>query len=166
MLRNLCITAVAGLYLMACAQQPGPYGYGSGPQVNKETVGGVIGAAGGAVAGAQFGKGSGQVASIAAGTLLGAMIGSSIGQTLDNMDRLYHEQAAQRALETARSGTAVSWNNPDSGHTGSVTPLNVIQRPDGEYCREYSQTISVGGKSEDAYGTACRQPDGSWKIAN
>jgi len=22
----------------------------------------------------------------------------------------------------------------------------------------------IGGKNEKAYGTACRQPDGSWKV--
>jgi len=24
--------------------------------------------------------------------------------------------------------------------------------------------VIVGGQEEQAYGTACRQPDGSWKI--
>ena len=33
----------------------------------------------------------------------------------------------------------------------------------GEQCREFQQTITIGGKTEKAYGTACRQPDGTWK---
>jgi len=33
-------------------------------------------------------------------------------------------------------------------------------------CREYQQTITVGGRTERAYGTACKQADGSWKIIN
>ena len=24
--------------------------------------------------------------------------------------------------------------------------------------------VTIGGKDEKAYGTACRQPDGSWKV--
>ena len=32
------------------------------------------------------------------------------------------------------------------------------------YCREYQHTVTIDGKQEKAYGTACRQPDGSWKI--
>jgi surface antigen len=36
----------------------------------------------------------------------------------------------------------------------------------GAYCREYQTTVTVGGKSEQAYGTSCRQPDGSWQIVN
>ena len=34
----------------------------------------------------------------------------------------------------------------------------------GEYCRECQQTVVIGGREEDAYGVACRQPDGSWEI--
>lgn len=32
-----------------------------------------------------------------------------------------------------------------------------------EYCREFTQNIAVGGKIQEAYGTACMQPDGSWE---
>ena len=35
---------------------------------------------------------------------------------------------------------------------------------DTPYCREFTQTISIGGKIQQGYGTSCRQPDGSWKI--
>jgi len=47
-----------------------------------------------------------------------------------------------------------------------MTPLKTYQRPSGQYCREYQQTIYVGGQQQQAYGTACRQPDGSWEIQN
>lgn len=33
-----------------------------------------------------------------------------------------------------------------------------------EYCREYNKSITVGGRYESGYGTACMQPDGSWMI--
>lgn len=33
-----------------------------------------------------------------------------------------------------------------------------------DYCREYTRTVNVGGMTQDAYGTACLQPDGSWMI--
>lgn len=36
----------------------------------------------------------------------------------------------------------------------------------GEYCREYVRTITIGNRIEEGYGTACLQPDGSWKIQN
>ncbi len=33
-----------------------------------------------------------------------------------------------------------------------------------EHCREYTRTVYIGGRTQDAYGTACLQPDGSWMI--
>lgn len=35
-----------------------------------------------------------------------------------------------------------------------------------EYCREYTKTVRVGERTEQAYGTACYRPDGSWEIIN
>lgn len=31
------------------------------------------------------------------------------------------------------------------------------------YCREYQSDVRVGNRIEHGYGTACQQPDGSWK---
>ena len=31
------------------------------------------------------------------------------------------------------------------------------------YCREYTKTVSINGRTELSYGTACMQPDGSWR---
>ncbi len=132
----------------------------------KQTLGTLLGAVGGALAGSQVGKGRGTLVAVAAGTLLGGFLGSEIGKSLDRADRLAMEQTTQRSLESAPSGNAVSWRNPDSGHSGTVVPRPSYQNASGEYCREYEQTVTVGGKTETAYGTACRQPDGSWKIVN
>lgn len=33
-----------------------------------------------------------------------------------------------------------------------------------DYCREYTRTVYIGGRAQDAYGTACLQSDGSWMI--
>ncbi|WP_150002321.1 hypothetical protein [Iodidimonas gelatinilytica] len=32
--------------------------------------------------------------------------------------------------------------------------------------REYQTTITIGGEEKDAYGTACLQPDGDWKMGS
>ncbi len=133
---------------------------------NKETGGLLVGGAAGAAAGSQFGKGTGRVAAGAAGALLGAIIGSQVGRSLDRADEMYMHRTQQNALETAPSGQTVQWVNPDSGHRGTVTPKPAYQAPSGQYCREFQQTVTVGGQTEQAYGTACRQPDGSWKIVN
>ncbi|MDP6563914.1 MAG: RT0821/Lpp0805 family surface protein [Alphaproteobacteria bacterium] len=130
----------------------------------KQTFGTILGGITGAVAGAQVGKGSGQLAAVAAGTLLGAFLGAEIGKSLDRADRVAMEQTTQNALEQSRSGSSLSWRNPDTGHHGTVTPQDVRETSSGRICRQYEQTVTIDGKTESANGTACRQNDGSWKV--
>jgi len=36
----------------------------------------------------------------------------------------------------------------------------------GEFCREYQSLVTVGGLRQNSFGTACLQPDGSWRVVN
>ena len=134
------IIAGLAMLLSACTGDVGP----------KEGLGAAVGAVIGGIAGAQVGDGTGQLVAVGAGVLLGALVGSEIGQSLDKADQVYAAQAYNESIDTTPTGTTTSWANPDSG----------------QYCREFQQTITVGGQTEDAYGTACRQPDGTWQIAS
>ena len=129
----------------------------------KQGMGTILGGVAGAVAGAQVGKGSGRVAAGAAGALLGAFVGNQIGLSLDRADQLAMQKTTNLALETSKSGTAVAWQNPDTGNRGTVTPKPVF-KSNGQYCREFQQTVTIGTKTAEAYGRACRKPDGSWQI--
>jgi len=155
-LRILAVVTALGLSVAACAADSGP----------KENLGTLLGAGLGGLAGAQIGSGSGQLAAVAGGTLLGAFLGKEIGASLDKADQAYADQTAQRTLETSPTGQSSTWSNPDSGNSGSITQTKTYQTASDEYCREYQQTVTVGGQTESAYGTACRQPDGSWKVVN
>ncbi len=130
----------------------------------KQTMGTLLGGAGGAALGSQFGKGKGKLVGVALGSLAGSCIGGSIGKNMDDTDTLKANKTAQHTLESAQVNQTSSWRNPDTGHTGTFTPTNTYQTNTGQYCREYQQTVTVGGKMQEGYGTACRQPDGSWKI--
>lgn len=165
-MKRILIGLLMASFLTACAQQGSGGGFMTRDDggVSRAGVGTLAGGAAGAIAGSNIGKGKGNIAAIAIGTLLGAGLGNSIGQSLDNADMAKYNATSQRALETAPSGQAVAWNNPDSGNYGTVTPVNVYQNNAGQYCREYNQTINVNGRSEQAYGRACRQSDGTWKI--
>jgi len=130
-------------------------------EVNNEGIGTLTGGVVGGLIGSQFGGGSGKVAAAAGGALLGAYVGGNIGRTMDKVDRMQ----MQRALETAPTGRAVNWQNPDSGNTYIVRPTRTYyanQQP----CREYTTRALIGGKSQEIYGKACRQPDGSWRVIN
>ncbi len=132
---------------------------------NKELMGGGAGAVIGGILGSQIGGGSGQNWAVGAGVLIGALIGSDVGASLDKADLIYAERAASQA-RTAPIGETITWNNPDTGNSGEITPVRDGKAASGRYCREYQQTIMVGGKEESAYGSACRKPDGSWEIVN
>jgi surface antigen len=125
----------------------------------------IVGGLGGAAAGGLLAYGlGGSTAAVIGSTLLGGLVGGAIGNRMDAADRREAQAATNRALETAPTGTPTQWKNPDSGHYGSVTPVRTYQTGSGQYCREYRQTVMIGGEQQEAYGKACRQPDGSWKI--
>ena len=158
MKKILTTLVIMTMALAGCAQEFDGMG-------NKQLIGGGTGAVLGGLAGSQFGKGSGQLVGVGVGALLGTLVGSSIGKSLDKADLAYAQQAHQRAY-TAPLGESVNWNNPQSGHYGTVTPIRDGRSTAGRYCREYSQTIYVDGRSETGKGTACQNSDGTWQIQN
>ncbi|MET0088087.1 MAG: glycine zipper 2TM domain-containing protein [Sedimenticola sp.] len=118
-------------------------------------IGGILGGA----LGNQVGKGKGRTAAIIIGTLAGAAIGGSIGRSMDETDRRH----TSHTLETVRTGVPSTWRNPDTGYSYEVTPTYTYDSAAGP-CREYTINAEISGRREKVYGTACRQPDGSWKT--
>src|SRR5262245_22335223 len=127
----------------------------------KAVLGTLLGAGLGAGIAAAAGGGGGWIAGAA---IMGGLLGGVIGNRLDARDKRMATQAAQQAFEQNRVGQTSVWNNPDSGHSGSITPTRTYQLANGQYCREYRQTITIGNDQHQAYGTACRQSDGTWTI--
>jgi surface antigen len=158
-MRLKVIFAAAAIALTAAACENSTFGG------TKQTVGTLGGAAAGGLFGAQFGSGSGQLAATAAGALLGAFIGGEIGRTMDEVDRQRAREAYQQAT-VAPVGETITWSNPNTGNQGTVTPVREGTSSTGAYCREFQQTVIIGGREEQAYGVACRQPDGAWEIRN
>lgn len=158
------------LLFVACAPQHGPAGLGgsrggvAGTGINKQQIGTVVGALGGAYLGENVGGGKGKTLGIAAGTMLGSMVGGQIGASLDRADRGYFENTAQASLDHNAAGTTSRWLNPNTGNSGTITPTRHYQRNDGSFCREFTQTISIAGEDQEAYGTACRDANGVWRI--
>lgn len=152
---GLLSMAVATLALGACETLQGAG--------NKELIGGATGAVAGGLLGSQIGGGSGQVWAAGAGVLLGSILGAEVGRSLDKADLAYAGQATQTA-HSAPIGETVAWSNPESGNAGTITPVRDGQSSVGRYCREYQQTITIGGRQEQGVGTACQNPDGTWEI--
>lgn len=126
---------------------------------SKEEAGALSGAAVGAAIGSTIGGGRGRALAIMLGVAVGASIGQTVGRYMDEQDRM----RTSMVMEKSRTNEVTTWRNPDSGYEYSVKPTRtyeVEQRP----CREFTMDAKVGGKTEQVYGTACRQSDGSWKI--
>ena len=154
-LPRLAAMALVAFALVGCANPD------LGP---KQTVGALVGAGTGAFIGSHIGHGSGRLVATSVGTLLGAFVGNEAGKSLDRADRLYASRAEYEALEYAPAGSATPWRNPDTGHYGSVTPIETYETAAGQYCREFQHQAQIGGRTRDVYGTACRSPDGQWQA--
>jgi len=118
----------------------------------------IAGGAAGGLLGAAFFHGSGAWIGVLGSALVGGVIGNFVGKKMDREDRARMAQA----VTTTPVGSQAQWTNTHDV-TYTVTPVKNYHRH-GRYCREYRTKVRIGDKVRNAYGTACRQPDGSWKI--
>ena len=128
----------------------GPVGCG------RDVVGAVLGGVAGGLIGAHNGDGRATLG----GAIIGAILGGALGHAIDLSDQACYGQV----LEYVPSNQPVYWES--DGAQYQVTPLRTYQTGSGEYCREYQTYIYIDGREEQAYGTACRQPDGAWRAAS
>ena len=131
-------------------------------QQTAQVVGGLLGAG----LGYGLGKGhSGKNKAILGGLVLGAMAGDWIGNQMSVGGQQAHTSAVAQTLEYRPVGQTNTWQNPDAyqQERGKVQVIKTFQN-NGRYCREFTQQITVGGQSQNGYGTACRMPDGQWQM--
>jgi surface antigen len=143
------IAATLALALLAaCESQP-----------TKEDIGMATGAVLGGVIGHQIGGGSGKTVATIGGAALGAFVGSRVGRNMDRGDRARTTQA----LDKSADGESTTWRNDETGMHYSVTPTRTYQVDSGGRCRDFTTVAPIDGSDVVVRGTACRQPDGTWK---
>ena len=135
-----------------------PYGIGDGG-CNREVLGAALGGVAGGVAGSTIGKGDGRVAATIGGAIVGILIGGAIGRSMDQTD----QNCAGQALEYARDNQRVAWKGP-RGDAYEMRPARSWRTAQGLFCREYQTSAMIGGKRQQLFGTACREPDGAWRL--
>lgn len=140
------VAALSMVVLSACESPP-----------TQQQAGTVLGGVVGGVVGAEIGDH--RTAATIIGAIVGATIGSAIGRTMDEQDR----RRAGYVLEATPTGQTGYWVNPDTGHRFNMTPTRTYTR-EGAPCREFTIDATIGGRLDQVYGTACRQPDGAWRI--
>jgi len=130
--------------------------------MTKQDVGTVSGGVVGGLLGSQFGGGSGKLLAVGAGALAGAFLGGAIGKNMDDNDK----REMNHALESNSIGQPAYWQNQKTGTHYTVVPTRNVSVDGNQYCREYRSTAIIDGKNQQVYGTACRKPDGSWKVVS
>lgn len=73
------------------------------------------------------------------------------------------DATVQDTLEHVASASSREWRNVRSGHSGSVTPTSTYVSQAGLYCREFTETLTIGERRERYRQEACRDVDGQWK---
>ena len=147
MRKSLFIAAVSIATVALSACTPGHNVPGS--TLAGATAGGLIG--GGLFHGSPYG--------VIGGALLGGIIGNQIGQYMDRQDRANMHSA----VVYTPVGSAAHWTNHKTNVTYQVQPIKNYHKGN-RYCREYQERVKINGKWQQAYGHACRMPDGSWHI--
>ena len=187
-MRKVLVGVSAAVMLVACTSEPAQPRYVAAPGAPPPPVtptrsyavgdtcgelgwGKILGAAvGGAAGGAIVSnvvRGHGSNAATAAGVIGGMILGGLAGSSIDRVNCQEARAAQQRALAPATPiGQQIQWRDPQSGATGSFTPTREGRTADGLYCREYTQTINIGGELKQGVGRACQQPDGTWKTVS
>jgi len=115
------------------------------------------GAATGAVAGGLVGVAVGDTTGLLIGAALGGLLGHEIGRAMEREDQRRIAYALER-------NEAMRWRNAQTGNVYEVQPTRTRVQ-EGRQCREFRLVAEVGSREEEVYGTACRQPDGSWELA-
>lgn len=147
---TVCIILICSFSLAACQD------------MSNQDTGVIAGGIAGGLIGNTIGGGSGRILATAAGAIAGAVIGGAIGRNMDRTDRLRMNQA----LDNNPIGEPAYWRNPNSHTHYEVVPVKDVNIDGNPYCREYRTVAHIAGKKQQVYGTACRQPDGTWQAVN
>lgn len=141
------------LTILAAASMAALAGCGTTSQPTSRSGGGLLGLAGGGTPG-------GGTAASRISAMNGGLVGGTIGAGLNAGEKRSALEAEYKALEYTASGQKVAWQGV-SGHSGEVVAAQPY-RVGSQDCRQYTQTVVIGGASTTARGTACRNSDGSW----
>ncbi|MGH6619286.1 MAG: glycine zipper 2TM domain-containing protein [Alphaproteobacteria bacterium] len=125
-------------------------------------IGGLVGAAAGGFTGSRFSKSSDTLAATAIGALIGAAAGRHAGGGIARSEEVCFSQSFEHVADRE----TIAWMDPVEGVHYAVTPTKTVKALDGRYCREYTARATVNGQAAGTFGTACRQPDGSWELIN
>jgi surface antigen len=85
---------------------------------------------------------------------------------LEESDQKIANDTLQNTLEIFEVDKVANWNNPATGNSGTIIVTKALEVGDKNYCREYTKTATIGGKTQKSSGKACRKSSGNWQEAS
>jgi len=90
---------------------------------------------------------------------------------LSDEDRKRSDFLLQSVLENNPTGVTSRWEDPMTGHSGTVTPTRTVTPQDQPPCRDFVIVVNIGGAEAHGYGryfketgAACREDAGIWQV--
>lgn len=144
-----------GTGLVACS---------SNTQNENTVLGAASGAVAGGLAGSAIGAGTGNAVAIGVGAVTGAIVGGVVGHSMDHSDNT----RAYRIMDYNPTNKQETWQNKKTHSSYTVKPTsNMLTINGNPNCRKFTTMGVIDGKaSEEMSGTACRQPNGTWKAVS
>lgn len=130
--------------------------------INKAQVGAILGAVGGSLAGAHLAPRGGEKLFAGLGSGAGSFVGQKLGSYLDERDREAMREATLAALGGSIGSTS-SWENPDSGHSGTVVVLSEL--PSAERtCRAVDTDVRIDSGRLQQKQEWCLGGSDEWEL--
>jgi Ni/Co efflux regulator RcnB/surface antigen len=139
------------VYYRECRNSPDPAGVITGA-----IIGGLLGNT----------AGRGNTGATLAGVIFGGAMGAALTSNMDCEDRSYAYRTYYDGFNSGRVDRNYDWHNPRNNHRGEFRVRSYYNDPYGFRCANFSQVTYIQGRSYNATGRACRQPDGTWAVVN
>ena len=79
-------------------------------------------------------------------------------------DLVIARAAVSEVMSKGGKDASVSWENPQTGARGTVTPIASARSGDGMTCHEFLASFEREGNSSWMQGDACRANKGKWEV--
>ena len=79
-------------------------------------------------------------------------------------DLVIARAAVSEVMTKGGKDASVSWENPQTGTRGTVTPIASAHSEDGITCHEFLASFEREGNSSWMQGEACRANKGKWVV--
>lgn len=79
-------------------------------------------------------------------------------------DLVFARAAVSEVMSKGSKDASVSWENPQTGSRGTVTPIATARSEEGTTCHEFLASFEREGSSSWMQGEACRASKGKWEV--